>query len=146
MQMLRGRVQRMESLINGLLEYSHVGRTLGRTQRVDTAARLAEVIDWVTAPPDMLFEIQPGMPVFEADKIRLQQVFSNLLGNAVKHHGSPAGHIKVACESIGEFYKFSVTDDGPGIDPKYHELAFSEFSRLCCRAIAWKEPASGCRL
>jgi PAS domain S-box-containing protein len=133
MQLLRGRVVRMESLINGLLEYSHVGRTQGKTERVNTAHLLAGVIDWVGAPPTMKIEIEPGMPIFQADAIRLQQVFSNLLGNAVKHLGRPTGHIRVACRSLPDFYEFSVIDDGQGIEAKYHERIFGIFQTLLPR-------------
>jgi light-regulated signal transduction histidine kinase (bacteriophytochrome) len=133
MRLLRGRVHRMEALINGLLEYSHVGRTQGKTQRVDTAALLAEVIDWIGAPADIRIEVQPGMPVLTADRLRLQQVFTNLLENAVKHRGSPTGRISVRCDESGEFYRFSVSDDGPGIDPRYHERIFGIFQTLLPR-------------
>lgn len=133
MRLLRGRVHRMEALINGLLEYSHVGRTQGKTQHVDTAALLGEVIDWIAAPPDIRIQVQSGMPVFTADRLRLQQVFTNLLENAVKHRGSPAGRIAVCCDESGGFYRFSVSDDGPGIDPRYHERIFGIFQTLLPR-------------
>ncbi len=133
MRLLRGRVVRMEALINGLLEYSHVGRTRGKTETVNIAELLAGVVDWIGAPPELQIEIDPGMPVFQADAIRLQQVFSNLLGNAVKHLGRPVGHIRVACRALGDFYEFAVIDDGQGIEPRYHERIFGIFQTLLPR-------------
>jgi PAS domain S-box-containing protein len=130
MRLLRGRVVRMESLINALLEYSHVGRTQGKTRRINTAELLAGVIEWIGGPKELHIEIDPQMPVFETDAIRLQQVFSNLLENAVKHHGRPQGHIRVACRDLGDFFEFSVIDDGKGIEERYHERIFTIFQTL----------------
>jgi PAS domain S-box-containing protein len=133
MRLLRGRVIRMESLINGLLEYSHVGRTRGKTETVNISELLAGVVDWIGAPPELQIEIDSGMPVFQADAIRLQQVFSNLLGNAVKHHGRPRGHIRVTCRDVADFYEFAVMDDGQGIEARYHERIFGIFQTLLPR-------------
>ena len=134
LDLLRGRVQRMESLINGLLEYSHVGRTQGKTERVDVGPLLADVIDWIGPPANIKIEIAPGMPVFITDKLRLQQVFTNLIENAIKHHGPTSnGQIAVASSEVDLFYRFSVTDDGQGIDPRYHERIFGIFQTLLPR-------------
>ena len=73
------------------------------------------------------------MPMFQADAIRLQQVFSNLLGNAVKHLGRPTGHIRVACRELESFYEFSVSDDGQGIAPRYQARIFGIFQTLLPR-------------
>jgi signal transduction histidine kinase len=131
--LLRGRVQRMESLINGLLEYAHVGRTQSKLERVDTAVLLAEVIDWVGPPSEIKINVQPRMPVFSTDKLRLQQVFTNLIENAVKHHGNPNGSILVEYKPLDHFYRFSVTDDGPGIEHKYQDRIFGIFQTLVPR-------------
>ncbi len=133
LNLLRGRVQRMEDLINGLLEYAHVGRTKTRLERVDVAALLADVIDWVGPPPEIRIDVEPGMPVFKTDRLRLQQVLTNLVENAVKHHGKPTGKISVRCETQDPFFRFSVSDDGPGIDLKYQDRIFGMFQTLLPR-------------
>ena len=133
LRLLRGRVQRMEALINGLLEYAHVGRTQGKIECVDVAALLAEVIDWISPPPEVSIHIAPGMPVFQADKLRLQQVLTNLIENAVKHRGRPGGQITVQCDPLGRFFRFSVTDDGQGIERRYQQQIFGIFQTLLPR-------------
>jgi signal transduction histidine kinase len=133
LNLLRGRVQRMEALINGLLEYAHVGRTQSRLERVDTAVLLADVIDWVGPPSEIKIEVEPGMPIFNTDKLRLQQVLTNLVENGVKHHGKSFGKITIGCQMLDPFYRFSVTDDGPGIELKYQDRIFGIFQTLLPR-------------
>jgi signal transduction histidine kinase len=137
--LLRGRVQRMERLIDGLLQYSQVGRTQGTVEWVDVGQLVAEVIDWVAPPARLRVTVGPGMPSFNADRLRLGQVLANLVANAVKHHGAGDGWVAITCRpvpSTGEVpnaYEFAVSDDGPGIDPRYHERIFGVFQTLQSR-------------
>ncbi|OGX82368.1 sensor histidine kinase [Hymenobacter glacialis] len=63
--------------------------------------------------------------------MQLQQVFTNLISNALKYHDHPAtGTVEIGCDDAGDFYLFSVADDGPGIDPEYHERVFVIFQTL----------------
>jgi PAS domain S-box-containing protein len=128
--LLRGRVQRMEKLIDGLLQYSRVGRTATEVEWVDVAQLMDEVIDWVAPPPTVRIDVGPDMPSFNADRLRLGQVLANLVGNAVKH-GPAQGVIHVTCRPVADdLFEFAVADDGPGIDPRYHERIFGVFQTL----------------
>jgi signal transduction histidine kinase len=60
----------------------------------------------------------------------LQQIFINLVGNAVKHHHRKEGRIEISVEPGGTIHAFSVTDDGPGIAPQFHERIFNMFQTL----------------
>ncbi len=133
LQLLRGRVNRMEGLINGLLEYSRVGRTQAAIQTVNVAELLNEIIDSLAPPSTFSIEIAPGMPTLKTQRLILMQVFANLLSNAIKHHDRPDGHIKISVKDLGRCYQFSVTDDGPGIAPEYHEKIFIIFQTLQAR-------------
>jgi signal transduction histidine kinase len=130
MEMLRGRVNRMEAMIDGILEYSRVGRVKVATERIDVGTLLAEVIDLLDPPERIRIDIQAGMPVVMGHKLRLQQVFMNLLGNAIKHHDKPAGRIVVSWRAVGTMFEFAVADDGPGIEAQYHEKVFVIFQTL----------------
>ncbi|XZN89255.1 MAG: PAS domain S-box protein [Microcoleus sp.] len=133
MNLLRGRVHRMEGLIEGLLQYSRVGRMQVASETVKVDKLLAEIIDSLAPPLEFVVKVQPGMPTFVAQRLLLQQVFSNLISNAIKHHRSPTGHITISVEDIGDFYKFAVADDGPGIAAQYHEKVFVIFQTLEAR-------------
>lgn len=130
MEMLRGRVHRMEAMIDGILEYSRVGRIKATAERIDVAALLAEVIDLLDPPEGFTIEVEAGMPVVVGHQLSLQQVFMNLIGNALKHHDKPAGRVAVGCRDVGELVEFTVRDDGPGIEPQYHEKIFVIFQTL----------------
>ena len=132
---MKGRLSRLEDLINGLLAYARVGRTAQTRENVDVAQLLSGVAELVV-PPDFTLRVGPNMPVFVTDRLGLEQVFTNLLSNAVKYHQRGAGHLEVTCRDIGNSYEFRVQDDGPGIAPEYHQKIFLLFQTLRDRNTA----------
>ncbi|NJM77978.1 MAG: PAS domain S-box protein [Acaryochloridaceae cyanobacterium RU_4_10] len=135
MHLLRSRVYRMNSLIDGLLEYSRVGRWKMQPERVDVRALLIEIIEMLSPPPSFRIEIGSGMPVFVTRQTLLRQVFSNLIDNAIEHNFRQAGTIHISVEDRDTWYEFAVKDDGQGIDPQYHEKIFVIFQTLQARDI-----------
>lgn len=133
MNLLRGRVHRMEALIEGLLQYSRVGRIEVPSEMVKVEKLLAEIIDSLAPPSGFEVKVEPGMPTFVAEKLPLQQVFSNLISNAIKHNRGESGHVKISVKELDDFYEFSVEDDGPGIAPQYHDKVFVIFQTLEAR-------------
>lgn len=133
MNLLRGRVHRMENLINGLLQYSRVGRVEANKEHISVGQLLEEVIDLLDFPSEFTLEIQAEMPTLTTERLALQQVFSNLISNAIKHHDRPDGRITISVQEQGKFYQFAVTDDGPGIAPEYQEKVFAIFQTLKAR-------------
>lgn len=128
--LMRARMHRMEALIEGLLQFSRAGRVHGRPERVDTAALIADVVELLAPPEDTLIFIASDMPTLSAERVPLQQVFGNLIGNAVKYAGRKDARIFVDVADRGEAYEFAVTDNGPGIDPEYHERVWRIFQSL----------------
>jgi len=129
--MLKGRIERLENLIAGLLEYARIGRTEGKMEKVDVSELINEIKELVV-PPDFNFMVHEPLPVFYTDKLRLQQVFMNLISNAVKYQGleNKNKSIVVSCiEEEGE-YHFSISDTGIGIPKKYHDKIFVMFQTL----------------
>jgi len=128
--LLRDRVWRMNALIEGLLEYSRIGRTAQSMTGVDTGELLAEVIDSLSPPDGFIIDVAANMPTLYTDRLHLYQVFSNLIGNSIKHCKGEQGHAGVTVHDEGEYYQFTVTDDGPGIAPEYHDKVFMVFQTL----------------
>jgi signal transduction histidine kinase len=128
--LMRIRVHRMENLINGILALARIGREKEVQEIVDVSQLLIETIDMVAPPPTITVAITSDMPVLFTVRIHLQQVFSNLISNAVKYHDKPTGKIEISCREEDKFFRFSVKDDGPGIDPDYHERIFVIFQTL----------------
>jgi PAS domain S-box-containing protein len=133
MQLLRGRVHRMEALINGLLAYSRAGRSEAVIEPVNVAELLAEVIDWLNPPSTFQFQIAPNLPTLNTRKLLLRQVFSNLIDNAIKHHPTANGVITITASDQGNAYEFAVADNGNGIDRRYHSKIFVIFQTLEAR-------------
>lgn len=131
--LLRNRVHRMEGLINGLLEYSRVGRREQQIETVVVDELLHEIIESLSPPPAFTIDWTANMPTLTANRIALRQVFSNLISNAIKHHDREDGHIQITAEEQGTCIEFSVIDDGPGIEARYHDKVFAIFQTLKAR-------------
>ncbi len=131
--LLRGRVQRMENLINGVLDYSRIGRTEIETESVDIKEMLDQIAE--TLVPNKGFEISiaENFPVITAANILLYQVFSNIISNAVKYNDKPQGKIECRYDSLPNFHQFSIKDNGPGIAEEYHEKVFKVFQTIEAR-------------
>ena len=133
MHLLRGRVHRMEAMIAGILQLSRVGREPINPVPVDVGSLLNEIIDLLAPPPGFTIEVARDMPIITTEPIRLQQVFQNLISNALKHHAKTTGRIEITARESKRFWEFAVADDGPGISPKYHARIFELFQTLEAR-------------
>lgn len=132
MRLLQGRVHRMEALIDGILTYSRAGRVRAAPERVDTGALLREVIDLLDPGPGVDIDVPDDMPSLEAERVPMQQVFLNLLGNAVKYTKAERDDVRVSVRwrPVRDAFEFSVTDNGPGIAPEFHERVWGIFQTL----------------
>ncbi|GAB4533061.1 MAG: hypothetical protein Tsb0014_18090 [Pleurocapsa sp.] len=133
MNLLKGRVRRLENLIDGLLAYSRIGRLKSEPQQVAVEAMLTEIIDLLNVPENFSIEIKGKMPTLVTEIVPLQQVFHNLISNAVKYSDRDEGKITISVREQENFYEFTVADNGQGIDPKYHQKIFDIFQTLKAR-------------
>ncbi|TXK37569.1 HAMP domain-containing protein [Pontibacter qinzhouensis] len=130
LMMMRVRVHRMENLINGILALARIGRTSQIEEEVDVNHLLVEVVDMVAPPTGFKVKVQDNLPEVYTVRVQLQQVFANLISNAIKYHHKKEGKITVTHHEETHFHVFSVADDGPGIDPEYHDRIFVIFQTL----------------
>jgi signal transduction histidine kinase len=130
MALLGARVDRMASLIDGILQYSRAGREGECAVSVDLNELVPGVIDLLASPAHIQITVQAGLPTVNAEKTRLFQVFENLISNAIKYMDKPEGHIHVGCADDGGQWRFSVQDNGPGIEEKYFDRIFKLFQTL----------------
>ena len=133
LQLLRGRVHRLEALIDALLQYSRAGRIKAQPQDVDVEALLKQVIETLKPPAQFTIEVAPGMPTLVTEQWPLQQVFTHLIENAIKHHPQAHGTVKISVKEQSNAYEFAVADDGAGIAPQFHERVFVIFQTLQAR-------------
>ncbi|MGZ0188769.1 MAG: sensor histidine kinase, partial [Alphaproteobacteria bacterium] len=130
LQLLRSRTKRLEALLEGLLQYAQSGREKASVDWVESRDLVADVVEILGAPAAFQVSIANDLPSFSTTKAPLQQVFHNLIGNAIKHHDKADGKIEITVRDQGSHFEFTVTDDGPGIDAAFHEKIFKMFQTL----------------
>jgi PAS domain S-box-containing protein len=130
MNLLLGRVELMHDLIEGILQYSRAGQAEGKRIQVNLNDFVPEIINMVVPPENITVTIENELPVIECEEIHIMQIFQNLLSNAIKYMDKPKGRIQVACVEQDGFWKFSVADNGPGIEEKHFEKIFKIFQAL----------------
>jgi signal transduction histidine kinase len=133
-RVLLSRVRRMDSLIDGILAYARAGRADGQREQIDVGALVQEVRE-LLAPPVGMFSIvvDPNLPRVTAVRAPFQQVWMNLLGNAFKHARRAGAEIHVGVAERAAEWEFSISDNGPGIAPQYHQRVFGIFQTLAAR-------------
>ena len=130
LDLLRDRVARMNALIEGLLEYSRIGRVAGSLEEVDVGTLVAEVVDTLAPPSHFKVKIALGLPVLHTDRLHLSQVFANLIANAIRHHDRDHGWVRVSGQDLADLWLFAIEDDGPGIPPEFQDKVFLMFQTL----------------
>ncbi len=125
-------VKRMQELIDDLLTYSRVGRGLADPEAVDTE----ECVEYSLQNLRRTIEdaqariVRGPLPHVPGARSELTQLFQNLIGNAVKYRGDRPPRIEINARADGQFWLFSVRDNGIGIEPQYYERIFDLFQRL----------------
>ena len=133
LKLMQSRVERMDGLIQGLLEYSRVGRQKISVETINVGDLVKDAIDSLSQPSEFKIVVASDMPTMKTEKLLLNQVFTNLISNAIKYHPHNSGNITISVQDRDEFYEFVVADDGLGIDPKYHDRIFGIFQILQAR-------------
>jgi len=125
---------KMADLLDDLLKLSRVGHVINTPEPVDMAKLVHDVLKNMAGTfkeNHVQVSVQPGLPTVSCDRRRIMEVVQNLLENAVKYRGNQL----VPCILVGLREEagrqvFFVQDNGPGIDPKFHENIFGLFNRL----------------
>ncbi|MBK8169205.1 MAG: CHASE3 domain-containing protein [Sandaracinaceae bacterium] len=130
--MMMGRVTRMEALIDGILQYARAGRISRPPVDVSVDSLLDEVVE-LLAPAENVVQLAKPFPHVVGDRTQLQQVFMNLVSNALKYGRSSGSTVRVGCVQRDTELEFFVSDNGPGIPPQHHERIFRMFQILSSR-------------
>jgi len=123
-------VKRMHALIEGILQYSRAGHIKEERMEIDLNELLKEVIDMLSPPEHIQVRVENKLPVILSERTRIKQIFQNLLSNAIKYIDKHQGKIKVGCADDNGYWRFSVSDNGPGIEEKYFHKIFQLFQTL----------------
>lgn len=128
--LLINRVKRMHDFIDGVLQYSRVGRVREEMVLINLNKTVKEIIDSLAPPAHIKISIANELPNIYFERTRITQVLQNLLSNAVKYMDKPRGHIKIGSFNENGNWKFYVSDNGPGIEEKYSQKIFQIFQTL----------------
>jgi PAS domain S-box-containing protein len=128
--LLKQRTARLHRLLDDLMAYSRAGRKPGEILEVDTRLLAADLFTLLVPPATMRMEASTSLPVIRAHQAPLEQVLRNLINNAIKHHPTKEGHVRVYAQDKGDELLFAVEDDGGGIPQEYAEKVFQMFQTL----------------
>jgi len=128
--LLVNRARRMRDMIDGILQYSKVGRSSGVREWIVSDQMVGEVIDSLAPPDSISVHVDGALPEVTCERTQLKQVFQNLIGNAIKHLGKPQGQVTVSCRDAKSFWEFRVQDNGPGIAEEHFDRIFELFQTL----------------
>jgi signal transduction histidine kinase len=130
LQRLQDRISRMRTMIEGVLAFARAGRELSRPERVETDRILAGVLELLDPHPRVEVRIDRPMPSVVTRVAPLQQVFLNLLSNAIRYASPEEPLIRVGARELESFCEFFVADNGPGIAPGLQDRIWTLFHTL----------------
>ncbi|MEO8700237.1 MAG: ATP-binding protein [Kofleriaceae bacterium] len=133
--LLKSRASRMDKLINGLLELARIGRVRQRPERIDVTELLHDTIDLLSPPETSRVLVIGAMPTLVAERVALQQVFLNLIGNAIQHSARKDVVVKVSAVDSQEEAEFAIADNGVGIPPEHQQRVWQIFQTLDPRDV-----------
>lgn len=132
-KLLVSRAKRMSRLLNAIIQYSEISLVDKRQECVDLNDILSDVNANIENPDGIEIIIENKLPVIMGVPKFIQQVFSNLISNAIKYMNKSEGVVRIGCVDDGDFWKFSVVDNGSGIESKYFNKIFEIFQMLSLR-------------
>ena len=123
-------LEKMEQLITDVLDYSSVTSENRLKNEIDLNEVITDICQILYVPENIEVELKSNFPTMHGNRTRLQQLFQNLLTNAIRYTDKEKGLVEVDYLDLGDYFEFSVKDNGIGIDPKHHEKIFKIFQSL----------------
>lgn len=128
--MVENKVEKMDHLIEGILTYAKIDKVDKVVENVNTQEIIQNIINIIHIPNHITVAITGQLPTIKADRFRIQQLFQNLISNAVNYIDKPIGRVTIDCTENAKNYLFSVNDNGPGIAQENQEKIFKIFQSL----------------
>lgn len=131
LNLLNKRVKRLDSVINGVLDYSKIGKNELLLELFEPKKLVLELLETMFIPNHVTIDISQvtSKPTY-LDKLNVNRIIQNLVENAIKYSDKPNPVINIGLTRSNQNIEIFVQDNGPGIDPKYHEKIFGVFQTL----------------
>ncbi|MCO6149183.1 PAS domain S-box protein [Flavobacterium sp. NRK1] len=128
--LIEGKIEKMDHLIQGILTYSKIDNRDSNSEIINVDEIVTNIINIIDIPDHIAISICKKLPSISADRFRIQQLFQNIIGNAVNYIDKPQGLIEIDVEEHKKYNIFSIKDNGPGIAEENHEKIFRTFQSL----------------
>ncbi|MFD1616591.1 PAS domain-containing sensor histidine kinase [Gelatiniphilus marinus] len=128
--LIESTVEKMEQLITDILEYSSIGSEEIEKSDVNINTVVTDLIQMLFIPEHISVNVLSKLPIIKGNKTKLQQLFQNLISNAVKFIDKEVGIIDINVKELSTHYKFCIKDNGIGIEKKFHHKIFRIFNTL----------------
>ncbi|TBX67517.1 PAS domain S-box protein [Flavobacterium silvisoli] len=126
-KLIESKVEKMDSLIQGILTYSKLDASKEFNELVNLNEVVQNCINIIHIPENVTVTVKDTLPTLEIDSFRMQQLFLNLLSNAVNYMDKEKGWVEIRCSESDTDYLISIQDNGQGIDPRYQSKIFDLF-------------------
>lgn len=128
--LIESTLEKMEQLITDVLEYSSVGSEDTEMHQVDLDIVINDLLKILYIPEHISVKVLNHLPKIQGNKTKLQQLFQNLISNAIKFSDKEKGLIEINCTELETHFQFSVKDNGIGIEEQFHDKIFKIFHAL----------------
>ena len=130
LDLMQNKVEKMDHLIENILKYSSIESDILTEENINLNQLIETIVEMIYIPDHVSVKIKSNLPTIKADKTRIQQLFQNLIGNAVNYIDKEKGLIEVNHSENNTHHIFSIKDNGIGIAQEHHERIFKIFSSL----------------
>jgi light-regulated signal transduction histidine kinase (bacteriophytochrome) len=130
MRTILSNVEKMDLLIKGILVYSSVENQEAEDRTIDLNVLIDEVVRTIHVPSHITFTVKNTLPKVYGNQYRFNQLFQNLIQNAIKYNDKEAGIIEIGSSETETELQFYIKDNGIGIAAQYQSKIFDVFSKL----------------
>lgn len=130
LNMLIYRVEKLNAIIDNLLEYTDIKVKLEKLSKLDLNYVLKNLINFLNVPQNIEINIARNMPHLKIEKKYIESIFTNLIENSIKFMDKEKGRIEVGFVELNKEYMFFIRDNGPGVEEKYFEKIFTMFHSI----------------
>lgn len=130
LRLIRENVEKMDTLVKGILEYSTIGKKETEFYKLNLNALVKDVLKQMDVPNHITISIPEKLPEIKGDTYRMEQLFYHLIQNAIKFNDKEKGSIEIGFSDKGKNWEFYIKDNGKGIEAQYFEKIFIAFQKL----------------
>jgi PAS domain S-box-containing protein len=127
LSLIENKVEKMDTLIEGILIYAKINKLDVFSEKVNLNQVVKSIIDIIYLPENIKIQINKKLPIVNGDRFRMQQLFQNIISNAVNYNDKIQGIVEIDYEEKKDCFIFSIKDNGPGIAKEYQSKIFEIF-------------------